>query len=188
MAEIDFRHRIRDRLKPGFVQQVENAVGPGTPDTYYAFEGVSGWLELKFGREIPKRDTTAVFKSLNRGLELEQESWIYQCARNGGNAWVLAQIVDRYFLVHGMIAHDFNVMTYPQFERYELDLKHLKAIVKSYAVAGTGDNHASWKCEPPHPHSLWYSQVRYAFRPSAEGIFLERQTLPVDERDAQASD
>lgn len=163
---------VRDALKPGLIQQVENTIAPGTPDTYYACGGISGWLELKVANHIPARGTTSVFKSLNRGMELEQEAWIYQCARNGGNANGLVRILNRDFLVPGMVIHSFNTMSYPEFLQFEVELKDLKAILKFYATATTGDNHAPDTTLPLRQYSIWYDQVRHDFRPSAEGILL----------------
>ena len=182
MSEINFRHKVRDILKPAFVLQVENVVGTGTPDTYYAFDNQSGWLELKIAATIPARPGTVVFKSLNRGLELEQEATLYEIARHGGNSWALAKIVNKCYLVPGMIAHDFNVMTMPDFQKFEINLCDLRAVLKSYASVRTIYNHNPYKAGSFLEYSLWYEPRKYVFRPRAEGIFCREGNVMEDAR------
>ena len=171
MAEINLRHTVRDLLKPGLVQQIENAVGPGTPDTFFAIEGIMGWLELKVARKLPAKDTTAVFKSLNRGLELEQEAWLYQAARfGGGKSWVLARLPGFKVLVPGILAHEFNLMTLKNFERWKIELCDLRATIRFYATEGTVDTRTFGKGKRLHPRSVWYMQDLREFHPTAEGI------------------
>ena len=130
MSEQNLRHRVRDCLKPGFVLQVENSVGYGTPDTHYCFEGISGWLELKFGENIPARHATPVFKSLNRGLEVEQEAMNYKYAQNGGKNSILAQIGKCCYIVPGIRAYEFNTYTMEEFQQYLILLKNLREYLK----------------------------------------------------------
>lgn len=166
--EINLRSYVRDLLKPGFVQQVENSVGPGTADTYFALGRCSGWIELKVAREFPKRENTPVFKSLNRGLELEQEAWLYQCARNGGNSWIFAKIVTWYVLVPGYYSHFFNSMTLEEFRRYEILPGDLRGVIVSYAVGEIDDTRTSCTGRSPPPCSVWYEEGLYDFRLMAE--------------------
>ena len=135
MSEKNLRGKVRDALKPGFVQQIENLVGLGVPDTHYVVEGKSGWLELKFAENIPARASTAVFKSLNRGLDIEQEAWIFKYAQHGGIVHMLPQIGKRCFIVPGYLAYQFNTMTCEEFEPYACELKNVRAYLASCAVA-----------------------------------------------------
>jgi hypothetical protein len=171
MTEINLRHEIRDLLKPGLIQQVENVVGPGTPDTYYSFERVSGWIELKVAREVPKRSGTAVFKSLNRGLEVEQEAWLYQAYRHGNNAFVLCQLATRYFMLPGFLSYSFNKMHYSQFDRFELRKKDLRAILISYAAGETIDTRSACTSLPQLSGSVWYAPDLCDFRQEAAEIY-----------------
>jgi len=129
MSEKNLRHRVRDALKPGFVQQIENIVGEGVPDTHYCIEGNIGWIELKYAENLPVRATTAVFKSLNRGLDVEQEAWIFKYVQHGGNAFILPQIGRRYYLVPGKLAYEFNTMTLSQFDHYRIELKQVRGLL-----------------------------------------------------------
>ncbi len=121
MSEQLLRGKVRDALKPGLVQQVENMIGKGTPDTYASVKGWHGWLELKYADKLPARDSTAVFKSLNRGLEVEQEAWAFKSWQYApGSAWILAQIGNGYYLVPGKASYSVNEMTLSQFEVYRI--------------------------------------------------------------------
>lgn len=87
---------------------------PGIPDTNYCFDGVEGWVELKYG-ERPARDSTAVFKS-RHNLTAEQVEWILARRRSGGRVSILAQIDDHLFLVEARHALSFNSWTFFDFE------------------------------------------------------------------------
>jgi AraC-like DNA-binding protein len=135
MSEKNLRGRVRDALKPGLIQQIENMVGNGVPDTYYAVKGVQGWLELKYAENIPARASTAVFRSLNRGLDVEQEAWIFKCAQHGGVAHVYAQIGKRCYLVPGHLAYQFNAMTHEEFQEFYVEQKDLREALVSCGAA-----------------------------------------------------
>lgn len=137
MSEKNLRGRVRDLLKPGFVQQIENIVGAGVPDTHYAVQGRIGWLELKYAENVPARAGTAVFKSLNRGLDVEQEAWIFKYAQHGGIVHVLAQVGKRYYLVPGHLAYTFNTMVCEEFEEFALRLPDLRATLITCGSART---------------------------------------------------
>lgn len=128
MSEKNLRHAVRDALKPAFVTQVENAVAMGTPDTFAAYDERAFWLELKFGEVIPARASTPVFKSLNRGLTVEQEATLFQMWQHyPGLSWILARIGKQFYVVEGNLSYAFNEMTLAQFdEKCRIELKELR--------------------------------------------------------------
>ena len=103
-----------------FVQSIESETTPGLPDTYILCNGVTWWLELKDIKEIPKRNTTSLFKSLNHPLLPEQSNWIEQCIDHGGNVAILVGHERRVFLVPGQQADTFNELTWEQIQPYEI--------------------------------------------------------------------
>jgi hypothetical protein len=137
MSEKNLRHKVRDALKPAHVIQVENGMCDGTPDTYASFPEWLGWIELKYATTIPKRRATAVFKSINRGLETEQAVWLHRgWVSHKGSTWVLVEIEGiGYYLVPGCKAFEFNEMTLAQLEVYSIPLK----FIKEHLIKGSVD-------------------------------------------------
>jgi hypothetical protein len=83
-------------------------------------------MEGKYARSLPATPLTAVFASINRGLTVEQENWLYDHARQGGLCWIFARVVDSYVLVPGIRALDFNAMTWSQFDPYRIELDMMR--------------------------------------------------------------
>lgn len=131
-VESDLRQRVGKVLREnGFmVQPIETgAIMEGVPDLWYSRQfmrgdvaalgrvmhnmsvTISGWLELKKITEMPKKSTTAVFKSLNHPLSIEQENWIEQAIDHGSRADILVGYGREYFFVPGIHASRFNEMT-----------------------------------------------------------------------------
>jgi hypothetical protein len=113
-VESALRQRVCRMLRDsGFmVQPIETgAIVEGVPDVWYCHEGIAGWLELKKVQEMPKKPTTAVFKSLNHPLSNEQANWIYMARRHGSRADILVAYERDYFLVPGGVAESFNDFT-----------------------------------------------------------------------------
>lgn len=103
-----------------FAQRIESDTTPGIPDIYYLKQGTSGWVELKYAKVLPKRDTTAVFKTMNHSLSDDQANWISLCLRNGGRAWVLAAFERTIWLVPGHLADQFNDMTVTELDKFKV--------------------------------------------------------------------
>lgn len=103
-----------------FAQRIESDTTPGIPDIYYLKQGTSGWVELKHAKVLPKRETTAVFGSLNHSLSDDQANWISLCIRNGGRAFVLAAYERTLWMVPGHLADQFNSMTLPQLDKFKV--------------------------------------------------------------------
>lgn len=126
-VESDLRQRIAKLLREhGFmVQAIETgAIGDGVPDLWYC-KGEDGWLELKKVREMPKRPTTAVFKSMNHPLSTEQENWIGMCLEKGGRADILVGYGREYFFVPGKMADRFNDFTEADLRKYVINKQEI---------------------------------------------------------------
>lgn len=118
--------------------QVENGIANGTPDTYASVMLGSahwrGWLELKYGENVPAKASTGVFKSVNRGLSVEQEATLFKMWQHGvGSAYVLARVVKSVYLVPGRLAFEFNAMTVDDLAFWEIDLSELRMRLVSSA-------------------------------------------------------
>ena len=87
MTEKNFWTYIRSNLVVRGVQtyRVENKVAVGMPDVHYIHEGVSGWIELKFMNDWPK-------KRMTTGLMQTQAMWLETYYLNGGNSWIMLRI------------------------------------------------------------------------------------------------
>ena len=87
MTEKNFWTYIRSNLVVRGVQtyRVENKVAVGMPDVHYIHEGVSGWIELKFMNDWPK-------KRMTTGLMQTQAMWLETYHLNGGNSWIMLRI------------------------------------------------------------------------------------------------
>jgi hypothetical protein len=93
MTEARMRQRVVKALRPLDAISVENMVGIGTPDVNYA----EGWLELKFKKAWPKRETTALkFPHFTE----QQRVWLKRRSRKGGTAYLLVLVGREWFLFH----------------------------------------------------------------------------------------
>jgi hypothetical protein len=87
----------------------------GIPDVDYCIKGTEGKIELKHAAAAPARVSTAVFT--NGGLRDAQIVWIYTRVKHGGRVWILSQIGELLYLVHGQYGRQFNAMTLHQIEK-----------------------------------------------------------------------
>lgn len=118
------------RLSGFFVQAIESETNPGIPDMYYRRPDLAGWLELKRIKEMPKRSTTAIFRSLNHPLLPEQVNWIGLELTHGGMADMLVAYERDYFLVPGESADIFNELTEPELRKFQLKKEEIVAKLK----------------------------------------------------------
>jgi hypothetical protein len=65
--------------------RVENRVMKGMPDIHYIRDGVSGWIELKYMPDWPK-------KRVSSGLMLNQCLWLKEYDERKGRCWILIRI------------------------------------------------------------------------------------------------
>ena len=82
MSEKNFWHLLRNSL-PLKMYRIENRVMRGMPDIHYINDkGSSGWIELKFLSNWPK-------KRVATGLSLNQAIWLSEYK---GRCWVLIRV------------------------------------------------------------------------------------------------
>lgn len=113
--ETQLRHRVMALLKECgfFAQAIESETNPGMPDVYYRKDIMTvGWLELKRVQHLPKRDSTALFTSMNHPLGVEQVNWITLERKHGGVADILVGYERDYFFIEGSYASAFNFLTW----------------------------------------------------------------------------
>lgn len=120
-----------------FVQPIETgSIVEGVPDLWFALnKEVHGWLELKKIKEMPKKDTTAVFKSLNHPLSNSQANWIGVARSHGQRANIFIQSDREYFLVPGSLADMFNELTESDLRKYKSSKLHLLAVLTNNVQA-----------------------------------------------------
>ena len=90
------RQTVVKMVKPFGIDpvSVENSVGPGTPDLNY----LDGWLELKWARDWPKRDSTPLRMP---HFTIQQRRWLARRQRAGGRAFVLLKVAREWLLFDG---------------------------------------------------------------------------------------
>ena len=91
MRESDIRKKLVDALRPLDAQAVENPINPGTPD----IEFIGGWIEIKYIREWPAKDTTPVRIP---HFTKQQRIWIANRRRLGGLVLIVLRVCDDWFL------------------------------------------------------------------------------------------
>ncbi len=101
MSEKDQRRRIIKALKPLHAIRADPpGVAAGTPDVNY----IEGWIELKWLRRWPKRETTIV--RIEHFTD-KQRDWLNDRYNLGGNAWLLLQVQREWLLFTGRDAYDY---------------------------------------------------------------------------------
>jgi len=108
-------------------QRVENLLGQGTPDVWYA----DGALELKALHEWPKRAETPVRVEFRPG----QVPWLLRRWQAGGAAWVMLRVGAQWLLFAAPDA----------------------GLIKSGLSAGTLTSLACWRSAPVARDTLWGS-------------------------------
>jgi len=95
------------------VQRVENLIGPGTPDLYYTLgKNSTGWLELKYLDDWPKKRPTPV---KIEHYTPQQRNWFRRHGSKGANVFLLLQVNKEYLLFDWETAVK-HVGNYPAFE------------------------------------------------------------------------
>ena len=77
------------------ITRIESSAGNGVPYGTLGLPGKTIWIELKYTKEWPKRDTTKV----KLPLRPEQKHWIKQRGMISGNVWVMWRIHDEFYLI-----------------------------------------------------------------------------------------
>ena len=85
MSEKNFWALVRGNLDLN-MYRVENRVSAGMPDIHYIDNGITGWIELKYMENFPKKGRMRV------GLKLHQSFWHNRYNDHGGKTWILIRI------------------------------------------------------------------------------------------------
>lgn len=72
------------------IQRLEDKLTGGIPDTNFCVDGVEVWLEGKFLKDLPKRESTKVKVE----LRADQALWLETRQRAGGYAFVWIRVRD----------------------------------------------------------------------------------------------
>lgn len=79
----------------GLLNRIESSVGNGIPDVLFCIPQKFLWIELKYVKEWPKRNTTKV----KLPLRPEQVIWINSRGNLSGLVFVLIKIENDFFLI-----------------------------------------------------------------------------------------
>ena len=99
MAETNQRRTVIKALAGLDPIAVENPAYPGTPDVNY----VNGWIELKWLRQWPKRDSTVV--AIDHFTQ-QQRVWLQRRWKKAGPCFLLLQVRREWLLFTGDVAAD----------------------------------------------------------------------------------
>lgn len=88
------------KMKAGnniLLQRFECSTPGGVPDVHYlTCNGVSGWIELKNIKELPKRQSTPIRIP---HFTQQQKLWLQTYGSLGGNAWVFVGLPNNWFML-----------------------------------------------------------------------------------------
>jgi len=94
----------------------EDSIGSGVPDVSFGYREKNGWIELKYLKKFPARESTTIRIP---HLTKAQCNWLINRNVKGRNCWILIQIANEYFLFSasaiGYIWH--HVLTANQFRK-----------------------------------------------------------------------
>ena len=92
--------RFRNNCPPRLVRlnRVENAVGVGDPDVEIISRGKVSKVELKAVDCPPARGSTSLLPK-GKGLSTEQENWLIEWLKHGGNGYVLIGVGSGQYLI-----------------------------------------------------------------------------------------
>ena len=85
MSEKNFWNLIRNNLGLK-MYRVENRVASGMPDVHYISDKGSGWIELKYVPEFPRKGRLKI------GRRPSQWLWHETYQRHGGKSWLLIRV------------------------------------------------------------------------------------------------
>ena len=96
--------RVKLKAKKAHVQRFEDKLQAGIPDANFCLHGTEVWLEGKFLKEYPKRETTKV----KVGLRKEQAVWIENRILAGGDVYIWIREPDGWRLVEGSLCRSLQ--------------------------------------------------------------------------------
>ena len=121
MSEAQFWRTLKKRLpSSAHFERIENLVAIGTPDVNFCWDGIEGWIELKFVPKWPKYKGKIITKKL---WKPEQRIWALKRIRSGGKSFLFIQIEKDYLLFNSKIAEmDLEVISIEGL--FEIALSH----------------------------------------------------------------
>ena len=103
MSEHALRRKTILSLRPLAAFAVENSAYPGSPDVSCTL----CWIELKKVDRWPRGN----WGKVKIELRPEQRMWLRRWCKAGGNAWVLIQVDQEYYLLHPTQVIDEDALT-----------------------------------------------------------------------------
>ena len=96
-SETSLWNTFKRNMKPyGVYDRHEDKLNLGVPDVSYVMRNrISGWIELKYVVEYPKRENT-LFRI--KHFTQEQKAWLRRRGTAGDNCWLLLQVGRHYWL------------------------------------------------------------------------------------------
>ena len=124
MVERDIQRRLIHQLRHIDARSIEDAFSSGIPDINTAY----GWIELKFIRAYPKRDSTPIkihHFTANQKLFLFRRWSVLQ-----GGAFLLVRIEKDWFLFAGKDSYDIDTWTHDEWKSKALWSCHKRMNIK----------------------------------------------------------
>jgi len=96
MNESEFWQFLKDKMKQYWTaDRIEDMLKAGIPDVSYAVPNHQGWIELKYMKEFPKKNTTKV--RIYHWTPI-QKAWMRKRGRVNPNVWLLVMVDEEIFL------------------------------------------------------------------------------------------
>lgn len=119
MSEASFWDTLRKGMRDKWIiQRHEDAFSEGIPDLSYDIPGMkgSGWIELKYLKSFPKRESTVVKIP---HYSIMQRNWIKQHGRINNRVYLFVQVNREYFLFNWLTAAQSVGLALTKEEFYE---------------------------------------------------------------------
>jgi len=124
MSERTFWNYLRKGMRQRWeVVRIENTCSRGTPDTAYSMDGVHGWIELKFEKEWPKREST---KLRLAHFTPEQKIFIRKHGTAGGRCFLFLRVGSDFLLFEHV-----HILQLGELNKTEMKKKALKVWYKN---------------------------------------------------------
>ena len=132
MTEKDFYKKVRESLSNTLIQRIESPLtAQGIPDLVYHVGNTTGFIELKYLKDFPVKESTIVkFKFTDY-----QRMWLSRWKRRGANCWLLVGVGKDAFLFKKFdIANCLNTSEFIRQSYFTCQMKelhHLEDILKN---------------------------------------------------------
>lgn len=119
MKESNVRSYVIDKIEKhggGFAEAIENSAGVGIADISYCIFGKEGWIECKYTRQWPVRNSTPV---LGDCLRPSQKIWFRKrLEARSPRLYIFARVEDSLFLFPGALWEGLPTLTRPDMHTY----------------------------------------------------------------------